>query len=69
MSTVRELANARRDYDRQIREATPSWWRSAWSALVDLARTIADDLGGQPMSRRARADRKAAVERAAKERL
>lgn len=69
MATERELANARRDYDRQIREATHGWWRTLWLAARDLFRAFAGDVADRPSTRRQRHDRKAEVERAAKERL
>lgn len=73
MTTDREFQNARRDYERQVAEARPSWWRQVWHALRDLAREFADDLSSRPASRpsarRQRQDRKQEIERAAKGRL
>ncbi|HVR48524.1 MAG TPA: hypothetical protein VMS38_02210 [Pseudorhodoferax sp.] len=71
MSTEREFQNANRDYLRQLREARPPLWRRAWDAVRGLMRQFASALRRGPATadRRAIRDRKAAIERAAKERL
>lgn len=36
MTTERELQNARRDYERQIREAKGSWLKELWDSFKGL---------------------------------
>ena len=36
MSTEREFQNARRDYERQVKEAKHSWFKELWEAFKGL---------------------------------